>query len=166
MSDVEKCLMCGEDIPEGRQICPTCEERIIKEKEKTDTIYSNYIYRGDVFFADLNPVVGSEIGGYRPVVILQNDIGNRFSTTVIAAATSRSKTAPLPTHVRLGTDDGGLTGYTTILLEQIRTLDKRRLRQFVGHLSDENIQRINKAAAISIGLDMFITDDGGMEHEI
>ena len=166
MSNVEKCLMCGENIPEGRQICPACEERVVKEKGKVEPVYSNYIYRGDVFFADLNPVVGSEIGGYRPVVILQNDAGNRFSTTVIAAVTSRSKIALLPTHVKLVTDDGGLTGNTTVLLEQIRTLDKRRLRQFVGHLSEDVIQRINKAAAISIGLDMITSNNGGTDREL
>ncbi|MBR2987404.1 MAG: type II toxin-antitoxin system PemK/MazF family toxin [Clostridia bacterium] len=117
------------------------------------------IKRGDIFYADLSPVVGSEQGGLRPVLIVQNDIGNRYSPTVIAAAiTSRLGKNKLPTHIdvlRSETVDGdvlGLAKDSVILLEQIRTLDKRRLKEKMGHLDDKLMRRVDDAITISFGL--------------
>lgn len=111
------------------------------------------VSRGDIFFANLNPVIGSEQGGTRPVLILQNDIGNRFSpTTIVAAITSRIKKAKLPTHVELDASKYSLERDSVILLEQIRTIDKRRLKTKVAHLEDEAMSRINEALEISLGL--------------
>lgn len=111
------------------------------------------IRRGDIFYADLSPVVGSEQGGLRPVLIVQNDIGNRHSPTVIAAAiTSRMGKAKLPTHIDIYADKVGLAKDSVILLEQIRTLDKRRLREKMGHLDDEVMDKVNNAIAVSFGL--------------
>ena len=124
----------------------------MKEKTNEPARYDRYVFRGDVFFADLNPVVGSETGGVRPVVIIQNNIGNRFSPTVIAAITSRATKRAFPVHVKLKDNRSGLTEDTTILLEQIRTIDKRRLKQYIGHLDEDTMQLIDKAAARSIGL--------------
>lgn len=93
------------------------------------------VRRGDIYYADLSPVVGSEQGGIRPVLIVQNDVGNRFSPTVIVAAiTSQMDKARLPTHIRLQTTAGGLQRESIVLLEQIRTLDKRRLKEYMGRL--------------------------------
>ena len=111
------------------------------------------VKRGDIFYADLSPVVGSEQGGLRPVLIIQNDIGNRYSPTVIAAAiTSRMGKTKLPTHIDLYADRVGLQKDSVILLEQIRTLDKRRLREKMGHLDDEIMEAVNNAIAVSFGL--------------
>ena len=117
------------------------------------------IKRGDIFYADLSPVVGSEQGGLRPVLIVQNDIGNKYSPTVIAAAiTSRMGKTKLPTHIDvcrsldLGSDRMGLAKDSVILLEQIRTLDKRRLKEKMGHLDDAVMDHVNTAIAISFGL--------------
>ena len=111
------------------------------------------IRRGDIYYADLSPVVGSEQGGLRPVLIVQNDIGNRYSPTVIAAAiTSKLGKAKLPTHIDIYASRVGLTKDSVILLEQIRTLDKRRLREKMGHLDDEMMQRVNNAISVSFGL--------------
>ncbi|MDI6824832.1 MAG: type II toxin-antitoxin system PemK/MazF family toxin [Bacillota bacterium] len=111
------------------------------------------IRRGDVFYADLSPVVGSEQGGVRPVLVIQNDIGNRYSpTTIVSAITSQIAKARLPTHVELPARESGLDRDSVILLEQIRTIDKRRLRQRVAHLGDEIMERVNEALAISVGL--------------
>ncbi len=117
------------------------------------------IKRGDIFYADLSPVVGSEQGGLRPVLIVQNDIGNRYSPTVIAAAiTSKLGKNKLPTHIdvlRKDTVEGdvlGLTKDSVILLEQIRTLDKRRLKEKMGHLDDQMMRRVDDAITISFGL--------------
>ena len=151
--------MCGAEIPEGIQVCPTCENSILKEKTNESPRYERFVFRGDVFFADLNPVVGSETGGVRPVVIIQNNIGNRFSPTVIAAITSRAKKRAFPIHVKLKDNHSGLTADTTILLEQIRTIDKRRLKHYIGHLDEETMQLIDKAAARSIGLKKKDEDD-------
>ena len=159
MSDVETCVMCGAEIPEGIQVCPTCENSVLKEKTNESPRYERFVFRGDVFFADLNPVVGSETGGVRPVVIIQNNIGNRFSPTVIAAITSRAKKRAFPIHVKLKDNRSGLTEDTTILLEQIRTIDKRRLKHYIGHLDEETMQLIDKAAARSIGLKQKSEDD-------
>ena len=111
------------------------------------------VKRGDIFYADLSPVVGSEQGGLRPVLIVQNDVGNRHSPTVIAAAiTSQLSKAHLPTHIDVFADHYGLSKDSVILLEQIRTLDKRRLREKVGHLDPEVMQQVNHAISVIFGL--------------
>ena len=111
------------------------------------------VRRGDIYYADLSPVIGSEQGGLRPVLIVQNDIGNRYSPTVIAAAiTSRMSKAKLPTHIDIYAGEVGLAKDSVILLEQIRTLDKRRLKEKMGHLDDEVMNHVNTAIAISFGL--------------
>ena len=111
------------------------------------------VRRGDIFYADLSPVVGSEQGGLRPVLIIQNDVGNRYSPTVIAAAiTSRMGKTKLPTHIDVYADRVGLSKDSVILLEQIRTLDKRRLREKMGHLDEEVMAEVNTAIAVSFGI--------------
>ena len=111
------------------------------------------IRRGDIFYADLSPVVGSEQGGLRPVLIIQNDVGNRYSPTVIAAAiTSRMGKTRLPTHIDIYAEKAGLAKDSVILLEQIRTLDKRRLKEKMGHLDDGMMNEVNAAIAVSFGL--------------
>ena len=111
------------------------------------------VKRGDIYYADLSPVVGSEQGGLRPVLIIQNDIGNRYSPTVIAAAiTSRMEKNKLPTHIEVYAARVGLPRDSVILLEQIRTLDKRRLRERIGHLGEDEMQRVNEAISVSFGL--------------
>ncbi len=111
------------------------------------------VRRGDIYFADLSPVVGSEQGGVRPVLIIQNDMGNRYSPTVIAAAiTSRQDKADLPTHIKVSALSSGLQKDSVVLLEQIRTLDKRRLREHMGALSKDDMRRVNDAIGISFGL--------------
>lgn len=111
------------------------------------------ISRGEVYFADLSPVVGSEQGGVRPVLIIQNDIGNRFSPTVIVAAiTAQIQKAKLPTHVEISAKKYGLDRNSVILLEQIRTLDKQRLTDKITKLDDEMMEKINHALEISLGL--------------
>lgn len=111
------------------------------------------VKRGDIYYADLSPVVGSEQGGLRPVLIIQNDVGNRYSPTVIAAAiTSRMGKSKLPTHIDIHADKVGLTKDSVVLLEQIRTLDKRRLKEKMGHLDDSMMNAVNNAIAVSFGL--------------
>ena len=111
------------------------------------------IRRGDIYYADLSPVVGSEQGGLRPVLIVQNDVGNRYSPTVIAAAiTSKMTKAKLPTHIDVFASRVGLSRDSVILLEQIRTLDKRRLKEKMGHLDDELMAKVNTAISVSFGL--------------
>lgn len=111
------------------------------------------IQRGDIFYADLSPVVGSEQGGVRPVLIVQNDIGNRYSPTVIAAAiTSKMTKSRLPTHIEVDATEYGLAKDSIILLEQIRTLDKKRLKERMGHLDDNSMTSVNKALSVSFGL--------------
>jgi mRNA interferase MazF len=111
------------------------------------------VRRGDIVYANLNPVIGSEQGGTRPVLVLQNDIGNRHSpTTIVAAITSRIKKAKLPTHVEICADDYGLERDSVILLEQLRTIDKRRLKEKLAHLDEESMNRVNKGLMISLGL--------------
>ena len=111
------------------------------------------VKRGDIFYADLSPVVGSEQGGVRPVLIVQNDVGNRYSPTVIAAAiTSQSGKARLPTHIRVNAADSGLSRDSIVLLEQVRTIDKRRLREKMGALDAFAMDRIDRALSISFGL--------------
>ena len=112
------------------------------------------IRRGDIYYADLSPVVGSEQGGVRPVLIVQNDTGNRYSPTVIAAAiTSQTGKARLPTHIDLPVDHScGLSRDSVVLLEQVRTLDKRRLREKMGRLDDGVMRQVDAAIAVSLGL--------------
>ncbi|MFR4354673.1 MAG: type II toxin-antitoxin system PemK/MazF family toxin [Oscillospiraceae bacterium] len=110
------------------------------------------IRRGDLFYADLNPVVGSEQGGIRPVLVIQNDVGNHFSPTVVAAAiTSRKAKNSLPTHILLE-DVPGLATTSLLLLEQLRTIDRKRLHGYIGHISKEKMLEIDVALAISIGI--------------
>jgi mRNA interferase MazF len=111
------------------------------------------VKRGDVYFADLSPVVGSEQGGVRPVLIIQNDIGNRFSPTVIVAAiTAQIQKAKLPTHVEIDAKRYGFERDSVILLEQIRTIDKQRLTDKITHLDDEMMDKVDEALQISLGI--------------
>ena len=111
------------------------------------------IKRGDIYYADLSPVIGSEQGGVRPVLVVQNDIGNKYSPTVIAAAiTSQINKAKLPTHIEISARDYGLQKDSVILLEQIRTIDKKRLREKIGHMDEELMDKVNEALSISFGL--------------
>lgn len=113
------------------------------------------VKRGDIYYADLSPVVGSEQGGVRPVLIIQNDIGNKYSPTVIAAAiTSQINKAKMPTHIELRAKDYGLHKDSVILLEQIRTIDKKRLRERIGQLDDALMEKVNGALFVSFGLNM------------
>ena len=111
------------------------------------------VKRGDIYYADLSPVVGSEQGGVRPVLIVQNDIGNKYSPTVIAAAiTSQINKAKMPTHIEISAEDYGLNKDSVILLEQVRTIDKRRLREKIGLLDDSLMFAVNNALSVSFGL--------------
>ena len=111
------------------------------------------VKRGEIYYADLSPVVGSEQGGIRPVLIVQNDVGNRYSPTVIAAAiTSQKDKAKLPTHIELDTQHSGLQKNSVVLLEQIRTIDKRRLKEKMGEVDFGVMNQINTALSISFGL--------------
>src|SRR5574344_2023639 len=112
------------------------------------------VKRGDMFYADLSPVIGSEQGGVRPVIIIQNDIGNKHSPTVIAAAiTSQMGKSKLPTHIEIGTQNSGLKSDSIVLAEQIRTIDKSRLKEKIGHIDDNIVMnRINNALGVSFGL--------------
>ena len=143
-SDVLKPQRYGKDIY-GKRVLPS---RIMpKGNSKMN------IKRGDIYYADLSPVVGSEQGGLRPVLIVQNDVGNKYSPTVIAAAiTSRMSKTKLPTHIDLGGPDAGLAKDSVVLLEQIRTLDKKRLKEKMGHLDDETMRNVNNAIQVSFGL--------------
>ena len=122
------------------------------------------IKRGDMFYADLSPVVGSEQGGIRPVLIIQNDVGNKHSPTVIAAAiTSQTGKNKLPTHIEIGSEENGLKADSVVLAEQIRTIDKSRLKEKIGHIDDENvISQINNALGVSFGLEW--SETKGTEH--
>ena len=111
------------------------------------------IRRGDIYYADLSPVVGSEQGGIRPVLIVQNNVGNRFSPTVIAAAiTSQQSKANLPTHIPLHADSSGPAKDSVVLLEQVRTIDKKRLKEKMGTVDENSMNEINNAISISFGL--------------
>ncbi len=113
------------------------------------------IKRGDIYYADLSPVVGSEQGGIRPVLIVQNDVGNRYSPTVIAAAiTSRMGKTKLPTHIDIYADRVGLAKDSVVLLEQVRTIDKQRLGEKMGHLDAETMNAVDDAISISLGLNV------------
>lgn len=113
------------------------------------------VKRGDMFYADLSPVIGSEQGGVRPVLIIQNDMGNKYSPTVIAAAiTSQTGKNKLPTHIEIDTKTTGLKANSVVLAEQIRTIDKSRLKEKIGHIDDDKIiNQINNALGVSFGLD-------------
>ena len=120
------------------------------------------VKRGDIYYADLSPVVGSEQGGLRPVLIIQNDVGNRYSPTVIAAAiTSKMSKTHLPTHIDIYAEQVGLAKDSVILLEQVRTIDKRRLKEKMGHLDDNIMNEVNSAIAVSFGLGGPNADNGG-----
>jgi len=120
---------------------------VLKPREET-------VRRGDIFFADLSPVVGSEQGGIRPVLIVQNNVGNRHSPTVIAAAiTSQIGKARLPTHIELSARTYGLSRDSVVLLEQVRTIDKRRLRERMGRLDERLMEQVDSALAVSFGLE-------------
>ena len=109
------------------------------------------IKRNEIYYADLSPVVGSEQGGVRPVLVIQNDVGNKFSpTTIVAAITSRQNKAKLPTHIEI--TENVFEKDSIVLLEQIRTVDKRRLKEYVGKLDNGTMERVNKAISISVGL--------------
>ncbi len=111
------------------------------------------VKRGDIYYADLSPVVGSEQGGVRPVLIVQNDIGNKYSPTVIAAAiTSQKEKSNLPTHIKVTADDCGLAKDSIVLLEQIRTIDKKRLKEKMGTLDTGAMNMIDRALSVSFGL--------------
>ena len=111
------------------------------------------VTRGDVFYADLNPVIGSEQGGVRPVLVIQNNIGNNYSPTVVVAAiTSKIKKAKLPTHIEISAEESNLDKDSVILLEQIRTIDKERLQRHVTHLDQHILEKVDKAIEISLGL--------------
>lgn len=113
------------------------------------------ILRGDLYYADLTPVTGSEQGGVRPVLMIQNDIGNRFSPTVIVAAvTSRQDKHPLPTHVSISPNHCGLKESSIVLLEQLRTIDRVRLREYIGRLTEQDMKQVDHALRISIGLSL------------
>ena len=113
------------------------------------------VKRGDIFYADLSPVVGSEQGGIRPVIIIQNDVGNRYSPTVIIGAiTSQINKAKLPTHVEISSEEYGLNKDSVVLLEQIRTLDKKRLKEKIGHMTQVDMKKVEEALLISIGINL------------
>lgn len=111
------------------------------------------VKRGDIYYADLSPVVGSEQGGMRPVLIVQNDVGNKYSPTVIAAAiTSQRFKTNLPTHIQVDAQNCGLSKDSIVLLEQVRTLDKKRLRERMGNLCETDMTRVNRALSVSLGI--------------
>ncbi|MBR5496017.1 MAG: type II toxin-antitoxin system PemK/MazF family toxin [Oscillospiraceae bacterium] len=111
------------------------------------------VKRGEIYYADLSPVVGSEQGGVRPVLIVQNDVGNKYSPTVIAAAiTSQREKTKLPTHIEINANQCGLAKNSVVLLEQIRTIDKKRLKERMGELDNHSMDMINEALSISFGL--------------
>lgn len=114
------------------------------------------VKRGDIYYADLSPVVGSEQGGIRPVLIVQNNVGNKFSPTVIAAAiTSQRDKTDLPTHIKVDADGCGLSKDSIVLLEQVRTIDKQRLKEKMGSLDLNSMNKIDRALSVSFGLGGF-----------
>ena len=126
----------------------------IYEELLTECEYRVTVKRGDIYYADLSPVVGSEQGGIRPVLVIQNDVGNKYSPTVIAAAiTSKINKAKMPTHIELSANEYGLNKDSVILLEQIRTIDKRRLREKIGKLDELMMKSVDKALFISFGIE-------------
>ena len=126
------------------------KNKVVKFISESDNLN---IKRGDIFYADLSPVVGSEQGGVRPVLIVQNDVGNKYSPTVIAAAiTSQQDKSRMPTHINVDGDSCGLSKDSVVLLEQVRTIDKQRLKERMGNLSVSDMNKINKALNVSFGL--------------
>lgn len=114
------------------------------------------IKRGEIYYADLSPVIGSEQGGVRPVLIVQNDVGNKYSPTVIAAAiTSQHEKAKMPTHIDISADCCGLSKDSVVLLEQVRTIDKQRLKEKMGTIDTAAMNRVDKALSVSFGLGTF-----------
>lgn len=112
------------------------------------------IKKGDLYFADLSPVMGSEQGGVRPVLVVQNDVGNKYSPTIIVAAiTSRRNKANLPTHVEIEADGNGLSKNSVVLLEQLRTIDKRRLKERIGTIDKTRLPEVDEALSVSLGID-------------
>ena len=112
------------------------------------------IKKGDLYFADLSPVTGSEQGGVRPVLVVQNDVGNKYSPTIIVAAiTSKKNKADLPTHVAIDADGNGLSKNSIILMEQLRTIDKRRLKERIGTIDKTRVPEVNEALSVSLGID-------------
>ena len=112
------------------------------------------IKKGDLYFADLSPVTGSEQGGVRPVLVVQNDVGNKYSPTIIVAAiTSKKNKADLPTHVAIDADGNGLSKNSIILMEQLRTIDKRRLKEGIGTIDKTRLPEVNEALSVSLGID-------------
>ena len=129
--------------------CPVTQVMLHRSVKHMDST----VKRGDIFYADLSPVIGSEQGGTRPVLIVQNDTGNRHSPTVIAAAiTSQTGKARLPTHINIAGGSVGLSKDSVILLEQIRTIDKKRLREHMGRLDEKQMNLVDEAIAVSFGL--------------
>lgn len=111
------------------------------------------VKKGELYFADLSPVVGSEQGGIRPVLVIQNDVGNKYSPTIIVAAvTSQINKAKLPTHVELGASAGGLSRNSVVLLEQLRTIDKQRLKERIGTLKSDQMPTVDQALSVSLGI--------------
>ena len=110
------------------------------------------VKRGDVYYADLDPVIGSEQNGHRPIIVIQNDIGNLYSPTTIAAMVTSSQKKKLPTHVHVIDEGSGLSDDSIVMLEQIRTIDKQRLGSMIGHVSDETMELIEDAALCSLGI--------------
>ena len=112
------------------------------------------IKKGDLYFADLSPVTGSEQGGVRPVLVVQNDVGNKYSPTIIVAAiTSKKNKADLPTHVAIDADGNGLSKNSIILMEQLRPIDKRRLKERIGTIDKTRLPEVNEALSVSLGID-------------
>lgn len=112
------------------------------------------IKKGDLYFADLSPVMGSEQGGVRPVLVVQNDVGNKYSPTIIVAAvTSKRNKANLPTHVEITADGNGLSKNSVVLLEQLRTIDKQRLKERIGTIDKTRLPEVNEALSVSLGID-------------
>ncbi len=132
----------------------SCRKELAATSFLRSVNFVNYsVRRGDIYYADLSPVVGSEQGGMRPVLIIQNDVGNKHSPTVIAAAiTSQMNKARLPTHIELGSRGHGLSKDSVVLLEQVRTIDKTRLKEKMGRLDDSLMHRVDSAIAVSFGL--------------
>ena len=127
--------------------------RSLKGEESFSLEGKMNIKRGDIYYADLSPVIGSEQGGLRPVLIVQNDVGNKYSPTVIAAAiTSKIGKTKLPTHIDIPSMEAGLAKDSVILLEQVRTIDKKRLKEKIGHMDEELQYSIDEALRISFGL--------------
>ena len=110
------------------------------------------VKKGDLYFADLSPVVGSEQGGVRPVLVVQNNVGNKYSPTIIVAAITSQTKANLPTHVALEAAEGGLSKNSVVLLEQLRTIDKRRLKEHIGTLSEKQLPTVDRALSVSLGI--------------